>query len=255
MIGHQWNPRSWEVRQFLARNAYPFKAFTAEEPKGKQLLDAAGLDGRQLPVVITEEGTPLVEPTDSELADLLGLSTNPSLKMYDLAVIGGGPAGLAAAVYGASEGLNTVLIERATTGGQAGRSSRIENYLGFENGVSGIELTTTRGARPNGSARGDHHPQGGQVAGRRGRHRPHDLVRGPQHHRARAVILATGVEYRELSVTGCSASDDANLIGKGVYYGARCRMPRSAPVRTCTSSAAPTRPVRPRCSCPSRPTR
>src|SRR6201995_3463012 len=125
VIGHRWNERSWQVRQFLARNQHSFRSFTADEPKGKQLLDAAGLDGFQLPVVITEQGETLVEPTDAELAGMLGLSTSPSLEMYDLAVIGGGPAGLAAAVYGASEGLKTVLIESTTTGGQAAaRGSR-----------------------------------------------------------------------------------------------------------------------------------
>src|SRR5689334_980677 len=143
VIGHRWNQRSWEVRQFLARNQFPFRAYMADEPKGEQLLDAAGLDGRDLPVVITEKGEAIVEPTDGQLAELLGLSTEPSLPMYDLAVIGGGPAGLASAVYGASEGLETVLIERTTTGGQAGRSSRIENYLGFPIGVSGAELTNS----------------------------------------------------------------------------------------------------------------
>src|SRR3954454_19553382 len=121
VIGHRRRPRAWEVRQFLARNQFPFRAFMADEPKGKQLLDAAGLDGLALPVVITEKGKPIVEPTDGQLAALLGLSTEPALPMYDLAVIGGVPAGLASAVYGASEGLETVLIERTTTGGQAGR--------------------------------------------------------------------------------------------------------------------------------------
>src|SRR5258708_11010893 len=146
VIGHRWNERSWEVRQFLARNQHSFRSFMADEAKGKQLLDAAGLDGYQLPVVITEQGETLVEPTDTELASMLGLSTNPSMEMYELAVIGGGPAGLAAAVYGASEGLKTVLIQETTTGGQAGRSSRIENYLGFPPGVSAAELQTS--ARP-----------------------------------------------------------------------------------------------------------
>ena len=140
VIGHRWNPRSWEVRQFLARNQHSFRSFMADESKGKQLLDAAGLDGFQLPVVITEQGETLVEPSNAELAAMLGLSTSPSLEMYDLAVVGGGPAGLAAAVYGASEGLKTVLIEATTTGGQAGRSSKIENYLGFPTGISGAEL-------------------------------------------------------------------------------------------------------------------
>src|SRR6478672_4987188 len=143
VIGHRYSDRSWEVRQFLARNEYSFRAVNADEPKGRQLLEAAGLDDSRLPVVITEKGETLVEPSDVELATLLGLSTTPALEMYELAVIGGGPAGLAAAVYGASEGLKTVLIEETTTGGQAGRSSRIENYLGFPTGISGAELTTS----------------------------------------------------------------------------------------------------------------
>ena len=157
----------------------------ADEAKGKQLLDAAGLDGFQLPVVITEQGETLVEPTNAELAAMLGLSTSPSLEMYDLAVIGGGPAGLAAAVYGASEGLKTVLIEETTTGGQAGRSSRIENYLGFPTGVSGAELDHV--GAPTGRAvrrGGHHHPQGGPTGcQRRLRARPHHRVRGRQHRR------------------------------------------------------------------------
>lgn len=224
VIGHRWSERSWEVRQFLARNLHAFRGFNADEPKGRQLLDAGGLDGLQLPVVISEQGQVLVEPTDGELATMLGLSTTPSLEMYDLAVIGGGPAGLAAAVYGASEGLRTVLIEETTTGGQAGRSSRIENYLGFPTGVSGAELTTsarrqaerfgaevittrravTLAAGEVGTARTIEFEDGGSIA-------------------ARAVILATGVAYRQLQVTGCwdNPADPANnYVGRGVYYGA-----------------------------------
>jgi thioredoxin reductase (NADPH) len=224
VIGHRWNPRSWEVRQFLARNQHSFRSFMVDESKGKQLLDAAGLDGLQLPVVITEQGETLVEPTNAELAAMLGLSTSPSLEMYDLVVIGGGPAGLAAAVYGASEGLKTVLIEETTTGGQAGSSSRIENYLGFPTGVSGAELTTSARRQAErfgaevittrkavhlvaddaGSARTVHFEDGSNIA-------------------ARAVILATGVEYRQLRVSGCFDDPDAracNYVGRGVYYGA-----------------------------------
>jgi thioredoxin reductase (NADPH) len=224
VIGHRWNERSWAVRQFLARNQHSFRSFMADEAKGKQLLDAAGLDGYQLPVVITEQGETLVEPTDTELAAMLGLSTNPSMEMYELAVIGGGPAGLAAAVYGASEGLKTVLIEETTTGGQAGRSSRIENYLGFPTGVSGAELTT--------SARRQAERFGAEVittrkavrlqAGDSGTARTIDFEDGGSVS-AQAVILATGVEYRQLQVTGCWDDPDnaaCNYVGRGVFYGA-----------------------------------
>jgi thioredoxin reductase (NADPH) len=224
VIGHRWNERSWAVRQFLARNQHSFRSFMADEAKGKQLLDAAGLDGYQLPVVITEQGETLVEPTDTELAAMLGISTNPSMEMYELAVIGGGPAGLAAAVYGASEGLKTVLIEETTTGGQAGRSSRIENYLGFPTGVSGAELTT--------SARRQAERFGAEVittrkavrlqAGDSGTARTIDFEDGGSVS-AQAVILATGVEYRQLQVTGCWDDPDnaaCNYVGRGVFYGA-----------------------------------
>ncbi|MCW2661564.1 MAG: response regulator [Mycobacterium sp.] len=214
VIGHRWSARSWQVRDFLARNGLYYTWFMADEPAGQQLLQAAGEDGLRLPVVITERGEPLVDPTDTQLADTLGLSTQLSKDFYDLIVIGGGPAGLAAAVYGASEGLRTVLIERTATGGQAGQSSRIENYLGFPDGVSGgqladrarrqaekfgAELITARTATTleiNGSKRTVRFADGGSVD-------------------AHAVILATGVSYRQLDATGC-----AELTGRGVYYGA-----------------------------------
>jgi thioredoxin reductase (NADPH) len=224
VIGHRWNERSWEVRQFLARNQHSFRSFMADEAKGRQLLDAAGLDGYQLPVVISEQGETLVEPTNAELAAMLGLSTSPSFEMYELAVIGGGPAGLAAAVYGASEGLKTVLIEETTTGGQAGRSSRIENYLGFPTGVSGAELTT--------SARRQAERFGAEVittrkavrlhAGDSGTARTIEFEDGGSVG-AQAVILATGVAYRQLQVTGCwddPDNDGCNYVGRGVFYGA-----------------------------------
>ena len=223
VIGHRWNARSWEVRQFLARNQHSFKAFMADEQKGKTLLDAAGLDGMRLPVVVTEQGEALVDPTNAALAAMLGLSTTPSLPMYDLAVIGGGPAGLVAAVYGASEGLETVLIERTTTGGQAGRSSRIENYLGFPTGVSGAELTT--------SARRQAERFGAEVITTRqvvklhvGDSAPVIEFEDGSTIGARSLILATGVEYQQLKVSGCWSNpedpDGCNYVGAGVYYGA-----------------------------------
>jgi thioredoxin reductase (NADPH) len=214
VIGHRWSARSWQVRDFLARNGLYYNWFMADEPDGEQLLRAAGEDGLRLPVVVTERGDTLIEPSDSELADTLGLTTTPSQDFYDLIVVGGGPAGLAAAVYGASEGLRTVLIERTATGGQAGQSSRIENYLGFPDGVSGgqladrarrqaekfgAELITARAATAlevNGSKRTIRFADGGSID-------------------AHAVILATGVAYRQLAATGCD-----ELTGRGVYYGA-----------------------------------
>jgi thioredoxin reductase (NADPH) len=214
VIGHRWSARSWQVRDFLARNGLYYTWFMADEPAGERLLHAAGEDGLRLPVVVTERGEPLVEPTDAELADTLGLTTTPSQDFYDLIVVGGGPAGLAAAVYGASEGLRTVLIERTATGGQAGQSSRIENYLGFPDGVSGgqladrarrqaekfgAELITARTATAlevNGSKRTVRFADGGSVD-------------------AHAIILATGVAYRQLAASGC-----AELTGRGVHYGA-----------------------------------
>jgi thioredoxin reductase (NADPH) len=214
VVGHRWSRPSWEVRDFLARNGLYYKWFGVEDPEGQQLLLAAGVDDTRLPVVVTESGDALVEPSNAELADRLGLTTTPSQELYDLVVVGGGPAGLAAAVYGASEGLRTVLIERTATGGQAGQSSKIENYLGFPDGVSGgqladrarrqaekfgAELITARAATAlevNGSKRTIWFADGGSVD-------------------AHAVVLATGVAYRQLAATGCE-----ELTGRGIYYGA-----------------------------------
>ena len=213
VVGHRWSARSSEVREFLARNQVPYRWYSSDEPEGRRLLAAAGADGQRLPLVITPEGTPLIEPDAPQLAAQVGLATTPTADFYDLVVIGGGPAGLAAAVYGASEGLRTVLVERSATGGQAGQSSRIENYLGFPDGVSGAQLTdrarrqaakfgaeilTARevtGLDVNGSARIVRFSDGTAVA-------------------AHSVILATGVSYRQLAAPGC---DD--LTGCGVFYG------------------------------------
>ncbi|MFJ4623195.1 FAD-dependent oxidoreductase [Streptomyces sp. NPDC088812] len=213
VVGHRWSARSSDVREFLARNQVPYRWYSSDEPEGRRLLAAAGADGRRLPLVITPEGTPLVEPDAPELAARVGLATTPTADFYDLVVIGGGPAGLGAAVYGASEGLRTVLVERSATGGQAGQSSRIENYLGFPDGVSGSQLTdrarrqagkfgaeilTARevtGLEVNGAARVVRFSDGSAVA-------------------AHSVILATGVSYRQLRVPGTE-----DLTGCGVFYG------------------------------------
>ncbi|WP_327725793.1 FAD-dependent oxidoreductase [Streptomyces europaeiscabiei] len=213
VVGHRWSARSSGVREFLARNQVPYRWFSSDEPEGRRLLAAAGTDGERLPLVVTPDGTPLVAPEDPELAERVGLATTPAQDFYDLVVIGGGPAGLGAAVYGASEGLRTLLVERSATGGQAGQSSRIENYLGFPDGVSGGQLTgrarrqatkfgaeilTARevsGLEVNGAARTIRFSDGSAVA-------------------AHSVILATGVSYRQLAAPGC-----ADLTGCGVFYG------------------------------------
>ena len=213
VVGHRWSARSSEVREFLARNQVPYRWYSSDEPEGRRLLAAAGADGLALPVVFTPDGEPLVEPSDADLAGRVGLATTPSKDFYDLIVIGGGPAGLGAAVYGASEGLRTVLVERTAMGGQAGQSSRIENYLGFPDGVSGAQLTdrarrqaakfgaeilTTRdvvGLDINGSARSARFADGSAID-------------------AHTVILATGVSYRQLTAPGVD-----ELTGRGVYYG------------------------------------
>ncbi len=213
VVGHRWSARSSEVREFLARNQVPYRWYNSDEPEGQRLLHAAGADGRALPVVITPDGEPLVEPGDAELAARVGLATTPAKDFYDLIVIGGGPAGLGAAVYGASEGLRTVLVERTATGGQAGQSSRIENYLGFPDGVSGAQLTDR--------ARRQAARFGAEVLTTR------DVVRLEIRGSARrvmfadgtfidahTVILATGVSYRQLDAPGLN-----ELNGRGVYYG------------------------------------
>ncbi|OZE91447.1 response regulator [Rhodococcus sp. 15-2388-1-1a] len=213
IIGHRWSARSSEIREFLARNQLPYRWYMSDESEGARLLAAAGVDGSRLPVVITTEGDALIEPSDAELGNRLGLTVSPSEEFYDLVVIGGGPAGLGAALYGASEGLRTTLIERTATGGQAGQSSRIENYLGFPDGVSGAQLAerarrqalkfgaevvTTQdvvGLETNGAARTVRFADGRSIS-------------------AQTIILSTGVAYRRLDAPGI---DD--FTGRGVFYG------------------------------------
>src|SRR5271155_5530596 len=135
VLGTRWSPRSYELRDFLARNRVPYQWIDAEasanDPETKRLLEALGPEASSLPVVLFPDGTKLLESVPADVAQRVGLRTRAQTNFYDLAIVGGGPAGLAAAVYGASEGLHTVMIEREAPGGQAGMSSRIENYLGF----------------------------------------------------------------------------------------------------------------------------
>jgi thioredoxin reductase (NADPH) len=213
ILGHPWSPASYEVRDFLARNMVPYRWYNVSDPEGLHLLAAAGAEASQAPVVITKEGKPLVQPSLLEVANAVGLSTTPQGEFYDVVIIGGGPAGLGAAVYAASEGLKTVVVERAAAGGQAAQSSRIENYLGFPDGVSGDQLTDR--ARRQAQRFGAELLTARSVVGLE--------VRGPARRvlfddgssvLTHAVVLATGVSYRQLEAAGAD-----ELVGRGVYYG------------------------------------
>ena len=144
VLGTRWSPRSYELRDFLARSHVPYQWIdveaSANDPETKRLLEALGPDATDLPVVLFPDGTKLLDSAPAEVAQKVGFRTRAETSFYDLAIVGGGPAGLAAAVYGASEGLHTVMVEREAPGGQAGMSSRIENYLGFPSGLSGGDL-------------------------------------------------------------------------------------------------------------------
>jgi thioredoxin reductase (NADPH) len=213
VVGHRWSARSYEVRDFLARNSVSYRWFTADQPEGRRLLEAAGLDEASIPLVVTPDGDSLVDPGVEELAARVGLSTTPATDFYDTVIVGGGPAGLGAAVYAASEGLRTVLVEREATGGQAGQSTRIENYLGFPDGVSGVQLTDR--ARRQAARFGAEILTAAQVTGLqvRGSSRVVGFADGGEV-AAHTVVLATGVAYSTLDVPGT-----AELTGRGIFYG------------------------------------
>ncbi|GAB7189546.1 FAD-dependent oxidoreductase [Kineococcus sp. NUM-3379] len=216
LVGHQWSLQTQEAKEFLARNAVPYRHVDVRTEDAARLLAAAHLDAspEALPVAFLPDGGVLPAARPRELAERVGLATTAGRPFYDLVVVGGGPAGLGSAVYAASEGLRTLVVERSATGGQAGQSSRIENYLGFPQGVSGaelarrareqalrfeVEIVTTAecaGVLPHGDGRQVRFADGTSVA-------------------AHAVVLATGVSYRRLPAPGL-----AELTGRGVYYGA-----------------------------------
>jgi thioredoxin reductase (NADPH) len=222
VVGHRFYKDSHELRDFLARNRVPARFMDVErEGEARELLTVAGVGSDRLPVALLEDGSVLERPTVLELAERLGIAGAPAADHYDLVIVGGGPAGLAAAVYGASEGLRTVLVEREATGGQAGQSSRIENYLGFPAGLSGsdlarratdqarrlgAELLTIRDAaalRVEGSGRILELSGGGELS-------------------ASCVLVASGVSYRQLETPGFP-----DLTGAGIYYGAAMTEARS----------------------------
>jgi thioredoxin reductase (NADPH) len=214
IVGEQWNPRSHELRDVLTRNSVPFEFHAVDSPAGQELVEDFGVDICRLPGVIHHDGSVQQDPSLVDVAAAHGIETRPSPEVYDLAIVGAGPAGLGAAVYGASEGLRTVVLEPNAIGGQAGSSSMIRNYLGFPLGISGgalaqrawtqavlfgAQFVFTQHATAL-SARGDDHVM---------------TLRDGSQAAARAVIIATGVTYRRLSLPTLD-----RLIGAGVFYGA-----------------------------------
>jgi thioredoxin reductase (NADPH) len=212
VLGHQWDASCTELRRFLHRNQISFKWLKPEDPDVAEHWDGPAPVGDDLPAIRVIGGKTVVKPQLRRIAELLGLETEPSGADYDTVIVGAGPGGLAAAVYGASEGLRTIVVEREAPGGQAGTSSRIENYLGFPSGVSGDELASralqqarrlgaeilvTRSITRIDAASRQVHLDGGDVL------------------RAKTIILACGVSWRQLSVEGFD-----RLLGKGVFYGA-----------------------------------
>jgi thioredoxin reductase (NADPH) len=216
VLGTRWSPRSYELRDFLARNHVPYQwidvEISASDPETKLLLENLGPEATSLPVVLFPDGTKLLESTPAQVAQKVGLRTRAQTSFYDLAIIGGGPAGLAAAVYGASEGLHTVMVEREAPGGQAGMSSRIENYLGFPAGLSGGDLARRAVVQ---ARRFGVEIIAAEASGIRteGPYRIIQLADGSEFS-CHALMIATGVQWRRLDAPGID-----RLQGAGVYYG------------------------------------
>ncbi|HVB33932.1 MAG TPA: FAD-dependent oxidoreductase [Patescibacteria group bacterium] len=217
VLGHRWSPDSYTVREFLARNQVPYRWLDVEtadkDAEVRQLASAVGAEPSHLPMVLFPDGSSLAAPGATKLAEKLGLRVRADQVFYDLVIVGGGPAGLAAAVYGASEGLKTVMIEREAPGGQAGMSSRIENYLGFPSGLSGGDLARRAVAQARRFGVEILAPQEAHAIRVEGPSRMVKLADGNELG-CRVLLLAMGVAYRKLDVPGAE-----RLQGRGVYYG------------------------------------
>ena len=214
VVGHRWSDRSHDIKMFLARNYVPYRWHDIEsDAEAQRLRDLARATQADLPLVLVPDGQTLRSPSILELAGALGLRTSARQPLYDVCIVGGGPAGLAAAVYAASEGLATVIVEREAPGGQAGQSSAIENYLGFPKGLTGSDLT--RRAIAQASRFGAEMILARDVVGFETREPVRAvLLAGSGEIEARALIVATGVSYRHLEAAGLD-----ELTGRGVYYG------------------------------------
>ncbi|HZY82221.1 MAG TPA: FAD-dependent oxidoreductase [Cyclobacteriaceae bacterium] len=215
IVGYQWSPKSHQIKDFLSGNLIPYEWLDVQDNEsGRELLTLNNIERIHLPAVFFDDGKFLLNPSIQEVGERAGMTSQAKRTMYDVAIIGAGPSGLAAAVYGGSEGLNTVMIERRAPGGQAGTSSRIENYLGFPNGLSGAELS--RRALSQASRFGVEFlsPQEVTDISVNGNYKIISLKDGSVLN-ARSVIITTGVDYRSLE-----AEDVDKFTGAGVYYGA-----------------------------------
>jgi len=215
VVDHRWSDRGHEVKTFLARNHVPYRWFDVElDEEGKRLAELAGVAAADLPLVLPPDGEPLRAPSNVQIADALGLRTQAQQPLYDVCIVGGGPAGLASAVYAASEGLSTIVVERQAPGGQAGTSAAIENYLGFPKGLSGSDLTQRAMAQVKRFGAEMVLARDVVALEQRGPVRA-VVLEGDAVIEARSVIVSTGVSYRRLEADGLDA-----LTGRGVYYGA-----------------------------------
>ncbi|WP_414564789.1 MULTISPECIES: FAD-dependent oxidoreductase [unclassified Anabaena] len=214
VIGDRWSPMTHQTKDFLARHHIPYQWLDIESDEGSKLLAHAQCDEFKLPLVFFPDGSHLLQPTNVQIADKIGLKMRPEMPFYDVIIVGAGPAGLAAAVYAASEGLRTVIVEKEAPGGQAGTSSRIENYLGFPIGLTGGDLARRAVAQAHKFGAEILTPQ--EVTNLRvdGQYRYVTLADGTELS-SHTLIIATGVSYRKLDLTGSE-----KLTGAGIYYGA-----------------------------------
>ena len=214
LVGYQYSPKSHEIKEFLSGNLIPYQWLDATDEDGKQLLELNNVETKDLPVVFFEDGTMLKSPHIIDVAKRIGLNPDVKNEIYDVVVIGAGPAGLAASVYGSSEGLKTLLIERRAPGGQAGTSSRIENYLGFPAGLSGADLTRRAIAQSARFGTDFLSPQSVKSIHVQDNYKKIILV-DDKEIMAKAIVITTGVDYRQLTTPGI-----AQFKGAGIYYGA-----------------------------------
>ncbi|MDQ3706236.1 MAG: FAD-dependent oxidoreductase [Chloroflexota bacterium] len=215
VLGHRWSPLTHQIKDYLARNQVPYRWLDVEnDPEAPALIESLGVDAAGLPVVLFPDGTHLARPTNAQVAEKAGRKLKATMPFYDLIIVGGGPAGLGAAVYASSEGLRTLMIEREAPGGQAGTSSRIENYLGFPSGLSGWDLA--RRAVTQASRFGVEilTPQEACALRVEDPYRIVSLGDGAEIS-CHALMIATGVSYRKLDIPGVDA-----FTGAGLYYGA-----------------------------------